>query len=95
MKTLNSIEAAAFLKVAVTSVEELAMDGIVPAAKIGRSWVFFEQDLIEYLAQIIKQQTEERRDLLLQGKPTRVKTAISRRKERPKLRGIPEPLAVY
>lgn len=89
MKTLNVAEAAAFMKIAVTSMEELAMDGTVPAAKIGRSWVFIEDQLAEYLMKQIADQTAERRDLLYQGMPTKVKTAISRRRERPKLRGIP------
>ncbi|MDP2827808.1 MAG: helix-turn-helix domain-containing protein [Sulfuricellaceae bacterium] len=74
MRTLNVAEAASFLKVAITSVEELAKDGLIPAAKIGRSWVFTEHHLADYLSAQIEQQTSERRDLLAMGRPTRVKT---------------------
>lgn len=90
MKTFNSTEAAAFLKVSVSSLGELAMDGTIPAAKIGRSWVFTEQHLAEYLIQQIEQQTAERRDLLNQGKPTKIKTAISSRKALPVLPELPD-----
>lgn len=92
MRTLNSEEAAHFLKVSIPSLEELAMSGLIPAAKISRAWVFTEQHLSEYLAKQIEQQTNERRDKALQGKAGRaagVKTAVSRNRMKPTLPAIP------
>jgi excisionase family DNA binding protein len=49
MQTLNIQEAATFLKCSEDTVGELAHAGEIPAAKVGRSWVFVDEDLIGYI----------------------------------------------
>ncbi len=56
MKTLNLEETAWFLKVHTETVSRLAKTGQLPGAKIGRAWVFLEEDLIEYLREQIQAQ---------------------------------------
>ena len=61
MRSLDVDECAAYLKVDRTTVLKLAAEGVLPGAKIGRSWVFPENLLIEYLtAEVRRQQTERR-----------------------------------
>ena len=58
MNTLNLEETARFLKVHTETISRLAKTGQLPGAKIGRAWVFLEEDLVEYLRdQIQAQQT--------------------------------------
>lgn len=49
MKTLTLQEAAEVLKLHPVTVAERAADGRIPAAKLGRRWVFIEDDLIDYV----------------------------------------------
>ncbi|WP_409993905.1 helix-turn-helix domain-containing protein [Roseateles albus] len=49
MLTLTLIEAASLLKVHPKTLQKLAQRGGVPACKVGRSWVFVEQLLIDQL----------------------------------------------
>ena len=49
MKTLTLQEAAGLLKLHPVTFAERAADGRIPAAKIGRRWVFVEDDLIGYV----------------------------------------------
>ena len=49
MKTLNLIEASAFLKMHAEEVRQRAKAGKLPGAKLGKRWVFLEDDLVEYL----------------------------------------------
>jgi excisionase family DNA binding protein len=56
VKTLNIEETAKLLKVHIETVSRLAKTGQLPGAKIGRAWVFLEEDLIEYLREQIKAQ---------------------------------------
>ncbi len=60
MKTYNLQETANFLKVHAETVSRLAKTGQLPGAKIGRSWVFLEDDLITYLREQIQAQASER-----------------------------------
>lgn len=60
MKTLDIDECAAFLKVNRSTAFELAQSGELPGAKIGRAWVFLEDDLVEYLRAKVRQQQEQR-----------------------------------
>lgn len=60
MKTFDANEAALFLKADVTTVRALIDDGKLPAAKIGRAYVMLESDLVEYLAERVREQTSER-----------------------------------
>lgn len=61
MATLNTDRAAERLNCDPKIVEQLFRKGIIPAAKIGRSWVAREVDVDEYLAEQIRIQTEARR----------------------------------
>jgi excisionase family DNA binding protein len=61
MKTYDIHEAADFLKVDRSTALDLAGSGALPGAKVGRSWVFLESDLEEYLRDQVRRQTEERR----------------------------------
>jgi hypothetical protein len=49
MKTLNLSEAAAFLHMHPEELRTRAKRGVIPGAKIGRRWVFIEDDLAEYI----------------------------------------------
>lgn len=60
-ETLDLSEAAALLKVDAETARQLAADGVLYGAKIGRSWVFLRDDLIEYLRQQTREQTATRR----------------------------------
>lgn len=60
MKTLDLIEAADFLKCERSHTLSLAGAGQLPGAKIGRSWVFLEEDLAEYLRAEVRRQMRER-----------------------------------
>ena len=47
--TLDLAQAAAFLHVHEQTLLKLARSGEVPAAKVGRAWVFFDVDLVAYI----------------------------------------------
>ena len=49
MKTFNITEAAEFLGAHKETVRRLVVIGKIPAAKVGRSWRFIEQDLVMHL----------------------------------------------
>ena len=49
MNTLNLQQAAEFLKIHPVTLGEKARAGEIPGAKIGKSWVFLEIDLIDYI----------------------------------------------
>lgn len=61
MNTYDLEGTCAKLNAERTTVLDLVDVGEIPAAKIGRSWVFREEDLDEYLAKKIREQTAERR----------------------------------
>jgi len=48
-RTMDVHGAAAFLHVCPSTAYELARNGDVPAIKVGRSWVFLESDLVNFL----------------------------------------------
>ena len=48
-ETLNLNQAADFLKLHWQTLREKAKCGEVPAAKLGRRWVFLREDLVSYL----------------------------------------------
>lgn len=60
MKTLNLSEAAELLKVHENRVMEWAGRGVIPGAKLGRAWVFMEDDLVEFVRKEIGKQTSRR-----------------------------------
>lgn len=47
--TFNLIEAARFLGAHKETIRRMAARGELPAVKIGKSWVFIEQDLVMYI----------------------------------------------
>lgn len=61
MKTYDIHEAADFLKVDRSTALELANAGTLPGAKVGRAWVFMEEELLNYLRDVTRKQTQERR----------------------------------
>ena len=65
MRTMDLTECAAFLKIERTHALKLAGEGVLPGAKIGRAWVFLEEDLVAYLKAEVKQQQEKRRQALV------------------------------
>lgn len=60
MRTLDINECAEFLKIERTHALKLAGVGELPGAKIGKSWVFLEDDLADYLRAQVKLQSRER-----------------------------------
>src|SRR4051812_25838344 len=49
MRTLNLEEAAAFLKLHPEELRHRAKRGVLPGAKVGRRWVFVDEDLVAFL----------------------------------------------
>jgi len=49
MKTMSLKNAAEFLNMNFETLREKAKAGIVPGAKVGKSWVFIEEDLAYYI----------------------------------------------
>ena len=60
MKTLDLTEAAGLLKVHENTVMEMVSAGTIPGAKIGRAWVFLDEDLFEYVRREITRQSAAR-----------------------------------
>ena len=58
--TLDIDACAEFLKINRATALELAGAGTLPGAKIGRSWVFLEDELTEYLRAETRKQMRER-----------------------------------
>ena len=61
MRTYDINEAADFLKVDRSTALDLANVGSLPGAKVGRAWVFMEDELVAYLRDITRKQTQARR----------------------------------
>jgi len=61
MKTYDSNEAADFLKIDRSTALDLANLGTLPGAKVGRAWVFMEDELVAYLRDVTRKQTQARR----------------------------------
>lgn len=79
MRSLDVDECAAYLKVDRTTVLKLAAEGVLPGAKIGRSWVFPESLLVEYLTSEVRRQQAQRRqssvvDQMVENAVLRAKT---------------------
>jgi hypothetical protein len=49
LKTLNLREAAAFLHMHAEEVRTRAKRRVIPGAKIGRRWIFIDEDLAEFV----------------------------------------------
>ncbi len=55
MKTLGLQQAAAFLHCHPEELRRRAKTGAIPGAKVGRAWVFLEDDLAAYLRSLYAQ----------------------------------------
>ncbi len=60
MKTLDINDCAEFLKIDRSTALRLAGTGALPGAKVGRAWVFLEEDLVEYLRAAAREQSRRR-----------------------------------
>ena len=79
MKTLNLETAAEFLNISADTMRDLAADGTVPGAKIGKCWVFTDEDLETYVRDEVRRQTAERRGVKLSApSPAPIPTAFTR-----------------
>jgi excisionase family DNA binding protein len=93
VKTLDLSECADFLKIDRTTALRLAGEGELPGAKIGRAWVFLEEDLVEYLRAKAREQARQRlaettiaKDLhaaAIRNPPTYIPTGRGRRRQTP------------
>jgi len=77
MKTYTKEEAAKYLKIGVTSLEDLIATGTIPAGKVGKKIILCEPDLDEYIMEIIQEQTAQRREAFQAGRKVQIKTAVS------------------
>jgi hypothetical protein len=57
MRTFDLIECADFLKVDRNTAMKLAGTGELPGAKIGRAWVFLEDDVVSFLRKKSQEQS--------------------------------------
>lgn len=60
-ETLNAAQAASLLFADTETVLALAREGSMPGTKIGKSWVFLRQDVLDYLRARISEDTLQRR----------------------------------
>lgn len=60
-ETVSVIEASQLLITSDQTVLRLIDAGKLPAAKLGKSWVLFRDEVLEYLRSEIRRQTNERR----------------------------------
>lgn len=60
MKTYDLIECADLLKVDRNTVMKIAGTGELPGAKIGRAWVFLEDDVLSFLRKKVQEQSNAR-----------------------------------
>lgn len=63
MKTYGLDGAAEFLNISADTMRDLAQKGVLPGAKIGKCWLFTDEDLEAYVREEVKLQTAARRKL--------------------------------
>lgn len=81
MRTLDLIECAEFLKIDRTTLLDIVHRGDILGAKIGRAWVFLEDDVVAYLREQVQAQTQKRIEQIRSGSSTtdeRVHRAITK-----------------
>ena len=81
MRTLDLIECAEFLKIDRTTLLDIVHRGDILGAKIGRAWVFLEDDVVAYLREQVQAQTQKRIEQIRSGSTTtdeRVRRAITK-----------------
>lgn len=57
MRSMDLLECAEFLKVDRTTAMKLAQRGEIVGARVGRAWVFLEDDVVAFLRKTAQQQT--------------------------------------
>ncbi|HDR9134966.1 helix-turn-helix domain-containing protein [Burkholderia vietnamiensis] len=67
MRTLDLIECAEFLKIDRTTLLTIVHRGDILGAKIGRAWVFLEDDVVAYLREQVQAQTQQRIEQIRNG----------------------------
>lgn len=72
--TYNFEDAAKYLCTSETTLSELLINAVIPAAKIGQQWVIRAENLDEYLRKEVERQTLERLNMIKLGQKPRVKT---------------------
>lgn len=96
LDTLNAIDAAAVLHADPETVLLLARKGDLPGAKIGKSWVFLRSDVLDYLSNRVRQETEQRRKACADTTPVAAlteKASSRRRRPLPTLPTLPTTVA--
>jgi excisionase family DNA binding protein len=63
MNTLSVPQAADRMKIHTETMLEMIRKGVIPAAKIGRSYVILEKDVMQHIENQIMKQTAERQHL--------------------------------
>ena len=90
MRTFDLQECADFLKVDRTTAMKLAQQGDIVGARIGRAWVFLEDDVVAFLREQAQRQTLERIERQttpnLSGVDQRAQAAIQRQLQSPPAR---------
>ena len=92
VRTFDLKQAADFLKVSPCTAQEMAASGELPGAKIGRAWVFLEEDLVNWLREQIKIQRLQRQEQhpILSEVPSGLTPRMSRGTRRRKPPELPE-----
>jgi excisionase family DNA binding protein len=89
MKTYTIEEAAKYLHMSESSLDDLIATGTISAGKPSKKVVLRESDLDDYLNEIIDAQTAQRREAFQAGRKVHVTTAVSdirkSRKDKPVL----------
>lgn len=60
-EVINAEQCAQLLQCTEQRVEELTRNGDLPGMKYGRSWIFVKADLLVYIAERARKESEERR----------------------------------
>lgn len=77
MKTFDLETAGQFLNVSPSTMRDFAANGVVPGAKLGKRWVFTDEDLESYVRAEVKKQTGVRRGEGTKNSPTPERTTDS------------------
>lgn len=93
--TINAAQCAELLQCNEATVEELTRKGELPGIKIGRSWIYVKNDLVQYLAEKARAEAEARRESVrasMQATPITPKVK-PRRQVAPALPALPPRVA--
>jgi excisionase family DNA binding protein len=88
--TLDITEVATMLRADPETIMRLARTGELPAAHIGKSWVFLRDDVISYLKERILKETTGRRDRNASQTPLAISFPVQRASRRTVLPRLPE-----